>query len=125
MTEQTRTFDTGANRDSDEGKLDYESYLSPLVLQRYAEYMHKHNQMGDGTRREGDNWQKGMPLNVYMKSMWRHFMEVWKYHRSVNCFLIKSLEDALCGVLFNASGYLHEILVKKARPPAATRPTPR
>lgn len=32
-----RTFATGANRNSDEGKYDYEGFLSPIVLQRYLE----------------------------------------------------------------------------------------
>ena len=129
MTETKRTFDTGANRNSEEGKLDYEGFLSPLVLQRYAEYLNSHRRLEDGTLRDSDNWQKGMPLSVYMKSMWRHFMAAWKLHRgypapSGGYEQSKLFEDALCGVLFNASGYLHELLVKKARPHAATRPTP-
>ncbi|KKK53952.1 hypothetical protein LCGC14_3089650, partial [marine sediment metagenome] len=35
-TEKVRTFDSGANRSSEEGKLDFEGFLSPLVLERYA-----------------------------------------------------------------------------------------
>ena len=56
-----------------------------------------------------------MPLSVYMKSAWRHFWTWWWLHRMMiagnypNPLL---LEDALCGVIFNASGYLHEQLVE-------------
>jgi len=110
-TKTTRTFDTGANRNSDEGKLDYEGAFSPLVLRRCAEYSLKHNAMEDGSMRAADNWQKGMPLSVYMKSMWRHFMFVWTSHRGG--YFSHMMEDALCGVIFNASGYLHELLKKK------------
>jgi len=37
--EKVRTFDTGATRDTEDGKLDYEGFLSGRVLKRYAEYM--------------------------------------------------------------------------------------
>lgn len=108
----TRTFDTGANRDTDEGKLDYEAFLSPLVLERYAQYLHEHRKLPDGTLRGGDNWQKGMPLSVYMKSGWRHFHAWWAIHRGwwSGTTRKKRLEDAICAVIFNASGYLHEHL---------------
>ena len=112
---KVRTFESGANRSSEEGKLDYEGALSPLVLERYAQYLHEHRTLSDGTTRDSDNWQKGMPLSAYMKSAWRHFMEVWKIHRGWWYKFIsegrqKALETALCGVLFNIMGYLHESL---------------
>lgn len=103
----TRTFNTGATRDSDEDKLDYEGFLSPLVLKRYAEYLHKHRYLKDGTLRDSDNWQKGMPLSSYMKSMWRHFHDAWLYHRGWPSNV--NIEEALCGLIFNAMGMLHEI----------------
>ncbi len=103
-----RRFDTGATRDTDDGKLDYEGFLSPLVLRRYAEYMHEHRYLRDGTVRTSDNWQKGIPLDAYMKSGWRHFMDWWLHHRCEDGE--GSLEDALCALIFNASGYLHELL---------------
>ena len=103
-----RTFETGASRDSEEGKLDYEGFLSPLVLKRFAEYMHANRQMKDGSLRDSDNWQKGIPLDAYMKSMWRHFMDVWTAHRVGDD--ADTIEEALCAILFNAQGYLHELL---------------
>lgn len=112
-TEETeramRTFDTGATRDSDDGKFDYEGFLSPLVLRRYAEYLHVHRTQADGQMRDSDNWQKGIPLTTYMKSMWRHFIDLWTLHRSTHR-ISQDMEEALCAVIFNASGYLHELL---------------
>jgi len=106
-----RIFETGATRDTEEGKLDFEGFLSPLVLQRYAEYMHCHRIQSDGKLRASDNWQKGIPRNVYMKSMWRHFMDVWTEHRGLKSR--DGIEEALCGLLFNVMGYLFEILSRK------------
>ena len=108
-TQIIRTFDSGATRDTDEGKLDYEGFLSPLVLRRYAEYMHKHRYQADGALRASDNWQRGIPKVAYMKSGWRHFFDWWTLHRSTDTPL-EEIEEALCAVIFNASGYLHELI---------------
>jgi len=109
MTEfsNKRVFNTGANRNSDEGKLNYEAFLSPLVLKKYAKYLHRHRYLEDGTIRDGDNWQKGMPLSSYMESLMRHFMDVWLTHRG--WYTEAKLTDSLCGVMFNTMGMLHEI----------------
>ena len=103
-----RTFNTGATRNAEEGKLDYEAFLSPAVIKRYATYLNKHRQLEDGTLRAGDNWQAGIPKDVYMKSMFRHFMDVWSQHRDLPGD--EELQDSLCAVIFNASGYLFELL---------------
>ena len=103
-----REFATGATRDSEEGKLDYEGFLSPLVLERYAQYMNKHRVQADGKLRASDNWQKGIPRDAYMQSLWRHFFDVWKEHRGLKSR--EGLENALCAVIFNAMGYLFEEL---------------
>lgn len=118
--DKIRTFATGATRDSEAGKLDYEGILSPLVIKRYAEYMHKHRIQADGTLRDSDNWQKGIPPDVYMKSMFRHFVDVWTTHRGELVFdgateeggvaMVVSIEESLCAVMFNAMGYMHEWL---------------
>ncbi len=107
-----RVFDTGATRNVDDTKLDYDGFLSPLVLKRYAEYLHKHRVQADGKVRPSDNWQKGIPLDTYMKSGWRHFMDWWAGHRdpALGPEEQEDFEDAICAVLFNASGYLHEYL---------------
>lgn len=103
-----RRFETGATRDLDDSKLDYEGFLSPAVLQRYAEYMHANRVQPDGSVRSGDNWQKGIPQDAYMKSGFRHFMDWWLIHRGLSGR--EDQETAICALLFNAMGYLHELL---------------
>ena len=108
---QMRTFDTGATRDTETDKYDYEGFMSPLVVRRFGQYMHEHRVQADGTLRDSDNWQKGIPKDVYLKSAFRHFVDWWLYHRK---HLVQGLiEDALCGLLFNVQGYLHELLLER------------
>lgn len=107
------SFESGATRNTDDGKLDYEGFLSPLVLERYAIYLHKNRHCRDGSFRASDNWQLGIPFDSYMKSGWRHFVAWWKEHRA-GTGLSEVAQDALCAVIFNASGYLHEVLKRKA-----------
>tara|TARA_Y100000034_G_scaffold127292_1_gene179861 strand:- start:620 stop:949 length:330 start_codon:yes stop_codon:yes gene_type:complete len=106
-----RTFDTGATRDDDETKHDYEGFLSPLVIERFGEYMTKHRIQSDGGIRDSDNWQKGIPQEQYVKSMFRHFIDIWKEHRGYKTK--DGIEEALCGEMFNVMGYLHEHLKRK------------
>jgi hypothetical protein len=108
-----RVFPTGATRDSDDTKLDFDGFLSPLALRRFGEYMRTHQVQADGSRRASDNWQKGIPLDAYLKSMWRHFFDVWRLHRGHGP--PDDLDKALCALLFNVQGYLHE-RVKARRP---------
>lgn len=114
-----KKFDTGATRSSEAGKLDYEGFLSPLVLRRYAEYLNEHRVQADGTLRDSDNWQKGIPKKNYVKSLIRHFMDLWLAHRGGQ-FLggRKFLQDALCAIIFNAMGYLFEDLQEEGRSPS-------
>ena len=107
---EIREFETGATRDLDTDKLDYEGFLSHSVLERYAQYMHKNRKTAAGLR-DSDNWQKGIPLPAYMKSAWRHFMEWWRAHRRGEVD-----EEALCAMMFNVMGYLHEVLKAKKDP---------
>lgn len=102
-------YSTGAKREDADDKIDYEGFMSPLVVEAFAEYMHFNRYMPDGTKRDSDNWQEGMPYNHLMKSLWRHFFDVWKEHRGW-----KSKEGivwACCGVLFNVSCYLNQVLL--------------
>lgn len=112
---QVRKFDTGATRDTDTNKYDYEAFLSPLVIEAFGRYMHKNRLQKDGTLRDGDNWQKGIPQEAYIKSGFRHFMEWWKWHRGYGSPhpAHEELEEALCALIFNAQGYLHEHLKRK------------
>jgi len=101
-----RTFQTGATRDTEQGKLDYEGFLSPLVLQGFAKYMHKHRIQADGTMRDSDNWQKHFGDDHYavcMKSLWRHFHDLWMEHRGFESR--EGVEDAINGIMFNIMAY--------------------
>lgn len=110
---QIRQFASGATRDTDNGKLDFEGFLSPLVVRRYGEYMHGHRKLPDGSLRDSDNWQRGIPRPVYVKSLWRHFWDVWALHRQGGRRAMRLIEVALCAVIFNASGYLHTLLADR------------
>lgn len=106
-----RLYETGASRDTDEEKLDIEGFFSPRVLLRRAEYMHEHREQDDH-RRDGDNWQKGIPVEDYMKSLLRHVFHVWELWRELRLtkkLSLKEFEDALCAVCFNAEGILFEL----------------
>ena len=59
-----RRFETGATRDSDDTKLDFEGFLAPECIVRYAEYMQRHRIQPDDELRASDNWQLGMPTHV-------------------------------------------------------------
>ena len=101
-----RIFDTGATRDDDEGKLDYIGFLCPMTLERYAKYMHKCRLQADGNMRSSDNWKCGISQDVYIRSMARHFMAVWRDHEAN-----KNPQEDLCALLFNVLGYLREDLL--------------
>lgn len=114
-----RQFETGATRSNDAGKINYEGFLSPLVLRRFGEFMNKHRVQEDGQLRAADNWQRGITEQSYMESMFRHFMDVWAEHREVrdpDCAYdyvkrdVAVMEDSLCALMFNVMGYLHEYL---------------
>lgn len=113
------TFETGAIRDIEGDKLDIEGFLSPLVIEEYSRYMHKCRQTATGLR-DSDNWQKGIPVNRYMKSLIRHAIAVWKTHRywgkkgellGTEGYRVEMyLKEELCAVIFNAMGYLFELV---------------
>lgn len=98
-----RTFETGATRDDDKEKIDPEGFLSPQAIEAFCQYMKKHQTQADGSRRTSDNWQKGIPIEQYIKSAFRHFLAVWKGHRAGAVSL-----DDLCALMFNVQGMIHE-----------------
>ena len=113
MVAPIREWEDGAKRDTDLDKLDFEGVLSPLVLRRFTQYMMKHTKMSDGSPRTTDNWQKGFGdfathMKTCMKSLWRHFFDVWLHHRGWETTV--DLDEALCGVMFNAMAMLHKLL---------------
>jgi hypothetical protein len=128
MSNDVRKFDTGATRSADGGRYDPEGFLSPLAIERFCEYMNKHRQQPDGSIRASDNWQKGLPLTTYIKGMWRHFLHLWVRHRGFEPTDDKAGADAeedLCAIIFNAQGYLHELLkARVARQSSEPVPSP-
>ena len=115
---QIRTFDSGATRDTTQGKLDYVKALSPIVLRRYVQYLDKHRLQPDGSYRDFDNWKQGIPQDIYHSSGGRHFFDTWLltegYTTEDNHGPV-DIEDALCAQLFNIQGRLHEILKDKVK----------
>ncbi len=113
-----RTFKSGAMRSNDEGKIDPEAALSPLVLTAYCKYMRGHRLQGSQEVRGDDNWQLGISPTSYMKSLLRHILEAWRIHRYGHHGA--SMNDILFAVMFNTMGLLHERLKKEMTSPEYT-----
>ena len=108
-----REFESGATRDTDEGKLKYHGFLCPAVERRYAEYMHKHRFKADGKMREPDNWKNLFGddhYDVCIDSLHRHFMELWLVHEGYDG---EDIEESICAMMFNLKAYLYKILKGK------------
>ena len=102
-----------ATRDDSENKIDPEGFLSPIVIQSFCEYMMKHRKTATGLR-DSDNWQNLFGEDHYavcMKSLWRHTLDLWLFHRGYKGR--DTIEDSLNGILFNASAYLFKVLKDK------------
>lgn len=113
---KVREFTSGATRSADTTRYDPEAFMSPIVIERYCEYMNKHRKQPDGSIRDGDNWQKGIPIPVYMKGMWRHFLHLWTRHRGYKVQdpgATTNQEEDLCAIMFNAQGMLFEMIKNK------------
>ena len=114
ITQPIRTFSTGATRNADTNKYDFEGFLSPLALRAFGAYMHEHRHQKDGTLRDSDNWQRGITAEVYLKSGLRHTFDWWSLHRGYSVTNPDTgkpvaMEETLCAVIFNAMGRLHEL----------------
>jgi len=95
------TFDTGAIRDSQDGKEDYIETISWTAFKRYAEYMtEKKTKYGAG------NFKKGIPISSYEKSLLRHIQKYLenKYENGQ----VETDQDHLSGMIFNIFGIIHE-----------------
>jgi len=99
-------FETGAYRDGQIGKPDYEGYISPLVIKGFGKYMLKHQNQSNGIMRESDNWQKGIPKEAYIKSMIRHQQDLWMEWRGYKSR--DGLDEAMYGLMFNIMGFIFE-----------------
>lgn len=115
MTEKSdRThFESGAFRDGDADKIDFEGHLSPLAEEVAARYMHEHRILPDGSRRDPDNWKKGIDLDSYIKSLARHFQDLRRLHRGLPSRTGEDLFRTVGAIQFNINGYAHEIEAKR------------
>jgi hypothetical protein len=108
-----RVFESGASRNSDEGKLDHGGFNSAIVDLEYAKYMHKNRFLEDGTMRDGDNWKKGFPIEEIVKSINRHHMD---FRLLTEGYIVledeqeHKMKQALMGLRFNVNAYLHEMM---------------
>lgn len=89
------------------------AFMPADVIAEFGRYMSKHQTQTDGSLRPANNWKRGIPFEVYMASAWRHLQTVWLHHEGHEDITEETLEEALCGLLFNVQGYLHERLKKK------------
>lgn len=106
-----RKFASGATRDTDSGKHDFEGYESIQVQLRFAEYMTKNRLQKDGSVRESSNWKRGIDKEAYVKSLTRHHKSLLLAYRGLPA---DDIEESLCAVLFNAQGLLFELLAAKS-----------
>lgn len=106
-----------ATRDLDDEKVDFEGFLSPIVLKSFGEYMHRHRKTANGLR-ESDNWQNLFGddhYDVCIKSAWRHFHDMWMEHRGYESR--DGMDEAINGLLFNIMAYQFKRLKDKEREP--------
>lgn len=125
-TEAVEKFTTGATRNASVDKPDYEGFLSPEVMAMYGRYMQENRLQKNGEVRASDNWQQGIPLANYMKSLLRHVFELWYYHRTgrlpinTDTGLTFTPEQMFSAIMFNVMGYAKETLspslVNQAKP---------
>lgn len=94
-----RIFPTGASRNNDTNKLNYEGFFCPLFKKAFATYMHKHTFLEDGSQRRADNWQKGIPTESAMESLLRHVEDLHSEYRGYGSR--DGIEEALGGIIFN------------------------
>jgi hypothetical protein len=110
-------FATGATRSTDAGKVDFEGHFNPEVLAIFGDYMNRHKVQRDGRLRASDNWQEGIPVFRYVKSLIRHTFEFWRMWRGTTVTNPDSgsyftFRDVLCAMMFNTMGIIYELARK-------------
>jgi hypothetical protein len=106
-----RQFDTGATRDSEDGKLEPWGFSSALVEKRFSEYMHGHREQADGELRASNNWCNGIPTSAYWHSLSRHLNDLRLIAEGYSKYAEEmDLETVLCAVKFNVDGLLYEVI---------------
>lgn len=113
-------FGTGATRSTAQNAIDFEGHIAPEVWQLFGEYMHAHRIQADGVPRASDNWQKGISLHRYLKSLLRHTFDLWLAWRGITTYdritkQPQTLGDLGAAILFNTQGFLFELIHAGAR----------
>lgn len=94
-------FNSGAIRDTQEGKNDFVETITYTGLDKFATYMTgKKKKYGEG------NFKKGIDIESYEKSLIRHWVKYMKnkYEGGQD----EPDEDHISAIIFNAFGILHE-----------------
>ncbi|MEK6882812.1 MAG: dATP/dGTP diphosphohydrolase domain-containing protein [Nanoarchaeota archaeon] len=97
----SRKFNTGAVRDSDEGKENYIGAISFTALKRYV-----HFQTEAAKKYPDGNWRKGIPLEEFEKSLMRHLQKY--FSNKYDGTSIEPDVDHLSAAWFNLQGIIHE-----------------
>lgn len=101
MEQKIKKFESGAIRDSQEGKTCFIETISFTAHNRYAKYMTKKKEKyGSG------NFKKGIPIESYEASLLRHIDKYFrnKYENGND----EKDEDHLAAIRFNVDGIMHE-----------------
>jgi hypothetical protein len=129
---EIREFKSGATRDISDGKHQISKFINPLNDHSFCTYMHSKRIMADGSVREGDNWQKGMGLEVLEESFVRHMDDFKKLHLGFHVYKVRGddgettyvsiepieeyaefeifMEETLNGIRFNCEAYKLQVL---------------
>ena len=105
---QIREFNTGANRNVSEGKIDPSAAQCPRCFQLYCEYIKKNRKLVNGVVRSDDNWQKGFPPKETIKSLRRHTLDTELHLHGDGQHAEETYDNALGGVIFNGFSLWHE-----------------
>ena len=105
-----RGFESGAVRDAEGGKVE-PGLVSPLFLERLGWRM-----SGGAEKYDPRNWEKGMPLDTYWRSLWRHLVEFGRGDGG---------EDHLAGAAFNLMALMHtELAIHRGLLPSSLNDLP-
>lgn len=100
-------FETGAIRDTQDGKFDIGEYISPLALARLYAHMQKNaKKYGAG------NWRKGIPTESAKQSKRRHD---WVIEMEEYGVVLEPDSDHLAGAWFNIMQRLHNEEIEKLK----------
>ena len=107
---QRRGFNSGAVRDAGGGKVE-PGLISPLFLERLGWRM-----SGGAEKYDPRNWEQGMPLDTYWRSLWRHLVEFG--HGDGD-------EDHLAAAAFNLMAFMHtELAIRRGLLPSSLNDLP-